>query len=126
MDSTARTGRPSRPFIADRRTWDEARLALRLLRDPRVGGVKYLLPSIAVLYLLSPIDLLPDFFPVVGQIDDLGVLVLMVVMVLRMIVWVAPPAVVAEHRDAIAGPAGRRVSAARHGPIYDVPFRVRE
>ena len=40
-------------------------------RDPRVGiGVKLLAASVAA-YAFSPIDLIPDFIPVLGLLDDL-------------------------------------------------------
>lgn len=40
-------------------------------RDPRVGtGVKLLAAAVAA-YALSPIDLIPDFIPVLGLLDDL-------------------------------------------------------
>jgi uncharacterized membrane protein YkvA (DUF1232 family) len=42
----------------------------RLLRDPRVPRRRKLLLSLAVGYLASPIDLIPDFIPLVGQLDD--------------------------------------------------------
>lgn len=126
MSSTMHQRQSTQTLPADRSLWDEVRLAWRLLRDPRVGGAKYLLPCIAVLYLLSPVDLLPDFVPIVGQIDDLGALVLMMVLLLRSIVWMAPSAVVAEHRQAIGGSPAERLGGSGSGPIYDVPFRVRD
>ena len=50
------------------------------------------------LYALSPIDFLPDFIPVIGQLDDIGVLLLGVKGFLRL----CPSDVVAFHRQAIA------------------------
>jgi uncharacterized membrane protein YkvA (DUF1232 family) len=49
---------------------DCAILVGRLLRDPRVPRRRKLLLSLAVGYLASPIDLIPDFIPLVGQLDD--------------------------------------------------------
>ena len=37
-----------------------------------------LVVALGVLYLLSPIDLIPDFIPVIGQMDDLIVLGLLI------------------------------------------------
>lgn len=34
--------------------------------------------ALSVLYLLSPIDLIPDFIPVIGQLDDIVLVVLLV------------------------------------------------
>ena len=44
------------------------------VRDPRVSSWRKLAGVMAVLYFLSPVDVLPDFIPVLGWLDDLGVL----------------------------------------------------
>jgi uncharacterized membrane protein YkvA (DUF1232 family) len=49
---------------------DCAVLFQRLLRDKRVPRSAKALLAVAVPYLLSPIDLIPDFVPVLGQLDD--------------------------------------------------------
>jgi uncharacterized membrane protein YkvA (DUF1232 family) len=46
----------------------------RLLRDPRVPRRRKLLLSLAAGYLASPIDVVPDFIPLAGQLDDAIVL----------------------------------------------------
>lgn len=48
-----------------------------------------------VAYALSPIDLVPDFVPVLGYLDDLILIPLGVILVVRMI----PPGVLAEHKE---------------------------
>ena len=54
----------------------KARLALALLRDRRVPlWVKAVVPAL-VFYLVMPLDIIPDFIPVVGHLDDLLVVVL--------------------------------------------------
>ncbi len=51
-------------------------LVFRLMLDRRVPlRLKLIIPS-AVLYLISPIDLLPDLFPILGHTDDLIVVIL--------------------------------------------------
>ncbi len=45
-------------------------LMARLLRDPRVPRRRKVVAGLAAAYVASPIDLIPDFVPVVGQIDD--------------------------------------------------------
>ena len=42
----------------------------RLLRDPRVPWRAKVAVGLLVPYLASPIDLIPDFLPVIGQLDD--------------------------------------------------------
>lgn len=49
---------------------DCIRLVSRLARDPRVPWRRKLLLLALVAYLASPIDLVPDFIPVAGQLDD--------------------------------------------------------
>ena len=52
------------------------RLAWRLGADPRVAlTTKLLVLGLTALYILSPVDLFPDVIPVLGQLDDLVVLV---------------------------------------------------
>jgi len=43
----------------------------RMLLDPEVSGMDKLLVGAAVAYVLSPIDILPDVIPVIGQLDDI-------------------------------------------------------
>ncbi len=70
-------------------------LALYLARkDPRVPQGARILAAAVVAYAFSPIDLIPDFIPVLGYLDDLILLPLGIWLVLRMI----PPEVMAEHR----------------------------
>ena len=54
----------------------KVRLLWGMFRDPAVPlHAKSVLPIMA-LYLATPIDLIPDFIPVLGQVDDVIVLVL--------------------------------------------------
>jgi uncharacterized membrane protein YkvA (DUF1232 family) len=53
-------------------------VARRLLRDPRVPADVKLAVVVAVLWVLSPVDLLPEFLPVIGPLDDVVVVVLAV------------------------------------------------
>jgi uncharacterized membrane protein YkvA (DUF1232 family) len=52
------------------------RLLWGLARDSRVALVDKLLVVGAAIYIVSPIDIIPDFIPFLGQIDDLYILVL--------------------------------------------------
>jgi uncharacterized membrane protein YkvA (DUF1232 family) len=78
--------------------FSRARLAMRLLREPRVPILAKAVPLIAALYLVSPLDVVPDVFPLVGQIDDLTLILVALAVFLRL----CPPAAVAFHRGAIA------------------------
>jgi uncharacterized membrane protein YkvA (DUF1232 family) len=72
---------------------DCAVLCRRLLGDPRVPRARKLALAAMVAYLLLPFDIVPDFVPVAGQLDDAVLLAL----VLRGIVRGAGPDVIAEH-----------------------------
>jgi uncharacterized membrane protein YkvA (DUF1232 family) len=54
-------------------------------RDPRVPLSAKLLAAATAAYALSPIDLIPDFIPVIGYLDDLILLPLAVMLVVRLI-----------------------------------------
>ena len=87
--------RPKRMSVAEakRIVPDTVRLLRALARDPTVPkGVRRRL-SLAVIYLALPIDLVPDFIPVVGYADD----VIIVGLVLRSVVKRAGPDAVAKH-----------------------------
>jgi uncharacterized membrane protein YkvA (DUF1232 family) len=67
-------------------------------RDPRVPwGAKIVAGAVAA-YAISPIDLIPDFIPVLGLLDDL----VLVPLGIALAVWLIPPPLLAEHRAAAA------------------------
>jgi uncharacterized membrane protein YkvA (DUF1232 family) len=70
-----------------------ARIVWGLFRDPRTPiGLKGMLAA-ALAYVVLPVDLIPDVIPILGQADDLTVLLL----VLDLFIQNAPPEVRAEH-----------------------------
>lgn len=80
-------------------------------RDPRVPVVPKIAAACVAAYALSPIDLIPDFIPVIGYLDDLILVPLGILLVIRLI----PPALLAEHRAAAEFAA--RQPASRAGAI---------
>jgi uncharacterized membrane protein YkvA (DUF1232 family) len=75
-------------------------------RDPRTPWYAKALAVCVAGYALSPIDLIPDFIPVLGYLDDAILIPLGILAVVKMI----PPEVMAEHREAAALAADRPVS----------------
>ena len=64
-------------------------------RDPRVPWYAKAVAACVVGYALSPIDLIPDFIPVLGYLDDLVLIPLGIALTLRLI----PPEVMSECRE---------------------------
>ncbi len=55
-----------------------------LLKDKRVPLKVKLVPLFVVLYLALPFDIMPDFIPVLGAVDDVGIVVLAIALALRL------------------------------------------
>jgi len=64
-------------------------------KDPRVPWYARIFAGFVVAYALSPIDLIPDVIPILGYLDDLVLVPLGIILVLKMI----PPTVLAECRE---------------------------
>ena len=69
------------------------RLFAGLLRDPRVPLRAKIILGGAVLYLAMPIDLVPDFIPIAGALDD----AIVAAFALRFVMRATSPEVIAEH-----------------------------
>jgi uncharacterized membrane protein YkvA (DUF1232 family) len=74
-------------------------------RDPRVPWYAKAVALAVAAYALSPIDLIPDFIPVLGYLDDLVIVPLGILIVIKLI----PPELMAEFR----AEAARREGAPR-------------
>lgn len=82
-------------------------------RDPRVPWYAKALAGAILAYALSPIDLIPDFIPVVGYLDDLLIIPAGLVLVRKMI----PADVLAEHRETAATMFDARAPQSRIGAV---------
>ncbi|NKQ35013.1 MAG: DUF1232 domain-containing protein [Chloroflexi bacterium] len=106
MDSSLTTGKQSSANQKNpgflREVWEQIRLVYYLLRDPDVPFYLKFLPFLAILYLLWPIDLVTDIAPVVGQLDDIAILLVG----FKVFIELAPPEVTARHLNAIRGKDG--------------------
>lgn len=94
------------------------RITLRLLREPCVPLIFKLIPVLAAGYVISPLDFVPDVLPIVGQLDDIGIMFIALETFLR----VAPVGAVDFHRSAVA--EGRPFSPMpAGGEVIDAEFR---
>ena len=75
-------------------------------RDPRMPLLVRLLALLVAAYALSPIDLIPDFIPVIGYLDDL----LLVPLGLALVVRLTPPEVIEDARASAQQATSRPVS----------------
>ncbi len=87
----------------------QIRLIWRLFKDPRVPAwLKTLVLLIPIIYILLPIDISPDATPILGQIDD----IILVLLALKAFLELSPRRVVEEQK--------RQIEA------ISVPYRVLE
>lgn len=96
------------------------RLAWRLFKDRRVPWGLKLIPPAALIYILFPIDILPDLGLGLGQLDDVAIILLS----LKLFIELAPAEVVREHLRAL----GAKMSewAAEEPSVVEGEFEVRE
>jgi len=81
-----------------------ARLYWRLFRDRRVSILPKALLVLTLVYVISPFDVIPDFIPVIGEMDDVAV----VLSGLWLFIRLCPPEVVREMVHDIAARAEAR------------------
>jgi uncharacterized membrane protein YkvA (DUF1232 family) len=103
---------------------DEVLVYRIAIRDPRTCWFARLLLCAAAAYVLSPVDLIPDFIPVLGQIDDLIIVPLLVWAAIRLL----PAKVIADSRDALqnASEVQAQGTTGRIGPDQAVPLSMGE
>jgi uncharacterized membrane protein YkvA (DUF1232 family) len=82
-------------------------------RDPRVPWYARFLAIVVAAYALSPIDLIPDFIPVLGYVDDLIIVPAGIALVIRLI----PADIMAQHREMAIAAQDRPVSRAAAATI---------
>lgn len=93
-------------------------LAWKLLTDPRVPALTKLIPLVTLLYIISPIDLIPEaLFGPLGMVDDLTLLVIGI----RGFIALSPTEVVAWYRQQLSG-GGSPITT--KGETIDGTYRV--
>jgi uncharacterized membrane protein YkvA (DUF1232 family) len=96
------------------------RLAVRLLREPRVPVLLKAIPLLGLAYVIWPLDAIPDLIPAIGELDDLTLIILAIEAFKRL----CPTVAVAHHEAAIA--SGQRyapMTAPAPGDYIDAQFR---
>jgi uncharacterized membrane protein YkvA (DUF1232 family) len=78
---------------------NRGRLAFRLIKDPRVPVYLKVIPAAALLYVISPLDFIPDVAIGLGQLDDIGILLAGI----EGFIALCPQYVVEEHQAEING-----------------------
>jgi uncharacterized membrane protein YkvA (DUF1232 family) len=109
----AESGRAVKGLMSRTKTWAralrrDAHAILLASRDPRVPWAVKLFALAVAGYALSPIDLIPDFIPVLGYLDDLIIVPLGIWLVIALI----PEDVMDEYRAVASAAAQRPVSKA--------------
>jgi len=107
-----------------------ARLVWRLLRDSDVPSSLKIIPPATLLYLLFPIDFIPDPMLGLGQLDDIGVILLG----LKLFIELSPQEVVRRHLREMSSVSGsyrvvddEEPSQEPSPPAYiEAPYRVIE
>ncbi len=106
MDSSLTTGEQNSANQKNpgflREVWEQIRLVYYLLRDPDVPFYLKFLPFLSILYLIWPIDLVADIVPIVGQLDDMAILLVG----FKVFIELAPPEVTARHLNTIRAKGG--------------------
>lgn len=72
------------------------KLVLNDKRTPKLGKIVL---SLAIGYLFLPFDLIPDFIPVIGHLDDVIIIPLLIFLALKLI----PKEIIADNRKKVEG-----------------------
>jgi uncharacterized membrane protein YkvA (DUF1232 family) len=85
-------------------------------RDPRVPWHAKALAAVVAGYALSPIDLIPDFIPVLGYLDDL----ILVPAGIWLVIHLIPAEIMEEHRTLAEAAQARPISRTAAGAIVAI------
>lgn len=67
-----------------------------VLKDPRTPRLSKFFLGLAIAYALNPVDLIPDFIPVLGYLDDLIIVPALIFIAVKLV----PKEILREHRKA--------------------------
>jgi len=94
---------------------DQIRLGWYLLTDGKVSLLTKAIIPAALLYVISPVDFIPDVIPVLGQLDDVG----MVMAGLAIFIRMCPPGLVQYYKDQLKLARGGEISSEIEPPLDD-------
>jgi uncharacterized membrane protein YkvA (DUF1232 family) len=120
-DSTSKTTPPARkadPSVLFE-VWRSLQLVWYLMLDARVPFLPKLIVPALILYVFLPFDVIPDFVPVLGQLDDLA----LVFFGVKFFIQLAPPDIVMEYRHRLGG-GKDYTSGDADGNTVDGTYRV--
>ncbi len=104
----------------------QGQLVWRLLLDRRVSPALKLIPLATFVYLLMPVDLLPDVFLGLGQLDDLAI----ILFGLNIFLQLCPSGIVRQYRDRLGSVRAKspdgEAPGERPGEIIDATYKVVE
>jgi uncharacterized membrane protein YkvA (DUF1232 family) len=123
LPSVALRSRPSFAETIRRRAQylqKQAHVFYFVFRHPRTHWYGRLIAMCAAAYVFSPIQLIPNFIPVIGCLDD----VLVILLAARMIQRVTPPDVLAECRELAGAAATRRKDEIRWAVITPLVLAI--
>lgn len=103
----------ARLYAHARRLRGELQVLSLAASDPRTPRAARWLIAAAIAYALSPIDLIPDFIPVLGMLDELIVLPLLLALAIRLI----PPEVTADCRQRVSAMRDDRLPHGRYAAV---------
>ena len=97
--------------------WARFHLAWLLFWDKRVRILAKLFPILAIVYVLSPVDLVPELLlGLLGALDDVAILVLGI----NMLIWLSPPHVIEEYLRELGSVKANIIV---DGDVIDAPHR---
>src|SRR5262249_4404091 len=108
---------PQRGVNFFRQLIEQVRLSWALMRDDRVPVIYKLIPIFALAYVISPVDIIPDVIPILGQLDDVGIFFA----ALSMFNSMAPADVVAEHMERFHKGEKYKIVRDKSGIVIDMP-----
>ena len=96
------------------------RLAWELLWDGRVPIITKVVPLLTMIYLLSPVDFIPDLALGLGQLDDLAIFLIG----LRLFIDICPPELVSEYQRGSGATSRDAVWKPSQGPVIDLEATI--